>query len=187
MGSEMCIRDSSDRQRDNWDETLPLCLFAYRTSTHATTGFTPAAAVYGRELRVPLDFELEAVQGPDAPISEFIEQLSTNIRQTWETMMDHSAEQQQQQKANYDTRLRGPQHFDVGDLVMLSETTPRGQSRKLTRPWTGPWKIISRMGEATYQLKWRDGRRKYLVVHSCLLYTSPSPRDLSTSRMPSSA
>ena len=26
-----------------------------------------------------------------------------------------------------------------------------------------------------------------LVVHTCLLYTSPSPRDLSTSRMPSSA
>ena len=26
-----------------------------------------------------------------------------------------------------------------------------------------------------------------LAVHTCLLYTSPSPRDLSTSRMPSSA
>ena len=26
-----------------------------------------------------------------------------------------------------------------------------------------------------------------LLVHNCLLYTSPSPRDLSTSRMPSSA
>ena len=26
-----------------------------------------------------------------------------------------------------------------------------------------------------------------LVRHACLLYTSPSPRDLSTSRMPSSA
>ena len=25
------------------------------------------------------------------------------------------------------------------------------------------------------------------LVHNCLLYTSPSPRDLSTSRMPSSA
>ena len=25
------------------------------------------------------------------------------------------------------------------------------------------------------------------VIYSCLLYTSPSPRDLSTSRMPSSA
>ena len=30
---------------------------------------------------------------------------------------------------------------------------------------------------------WKDGKWKY----SCLLYTSPSPRDLSTSRMPSSA
>ena len=30
-----------------------------------------------------------------------------------------------------------------------------------------------------------DAMRK--EIHSCLLYTSPSPRDLSTSRMPSSA
>ena len=26
-----------------------------------------------------------------------------------------------------------------------------------------------------------------VLLHTCLLYTSPSPRDLSTSRMPSSA
>ena len=26
-----------------------------------------------------------------------------------------------------------------------------------------------------------------ITIHTCLLYTSPSPRDLSTSRMPSSA
>ena len=34
-----------------------------------------------------------------------------------------------------------------------------------------------------------DGRVKTLhpKIHGCLLYTSPSPRDLSTSRMPSSA
>ena len=28
---------------------------------------------------------------------------------------------------------------------------------------------------------------EYMEVYACLLYTSPSPRDLSTSRMPSSA
>ena len=37
----------------------------------------------------------------------------------------------------------------------------------------------------------RDGfcliRNGELQLHTCLLYTSPSPRDLSTSRMPSSA
>ena len=29
--------------------------------------------------------------------------------------------------------------------------------------------------------------KMYVVLKDCLLYTSPSPRDLSTSRMPSSA
>ena len=36
-----------------------------------------------------------------------------------------------------------------------------------------------------------QGRKRYVIVSEehmvCLLYTSPSPRDLSTSRMPSSA
>ncbi len=32
-----------------------------------------------------------------------------------------------------------------------------------------------------------SGRIRVRLFHTCLLYTSPSPRDLSTSRMPSSA
>ena len=32
-----------------------------------------------------------------------------------------------------------------------------------------------------------DYNFKKVVLYTCLLYTSPSPRDLSTSRMPSSA
>ena len=32
-----------------------------------------------------------------------------------------------------------------------------------------------------------EAGRDVLLVEACLLYTSPSPRDLSTSRMPSSA
>ena len=37
--------------------------------------------------------------------------------------------------------------------------------------------------------KWRNVFAQYILAEylSCLLYTSPSPRDLSTSRMPSSA
>ena len=36
-------------------------------------------------------------------------------------------------------------------------------------------------------LAWLDSVDHLLVKYPCLLYTSPSPRDLSTSRMPSSA
>ena len=48
-------------------------------------------------------------------------------------------------------------------------------------------------GEVEYQAAVRQSNDKgwkdefVLILVSCLLYTSPSPRDLSTSRMPSSA
>ena len=35
--------------------------------------------------------------------------------------------------------------------------------------------------------KFEEGEFDFAVLNACLLYTSPSPRDLSTSRMPSSA
>eukprot|EP00829_Urostomides_striatus_P003870 TRINITY_DN14218_c0_g1_i1.p1 TRINITY_DN14218_c0_g1~~TRINITY_DN14218_c0_g1_i1.p1 ORF type:complete len:150 (-),score=67.96 TRINITY_DN14218_c0_g1_i1:10-417(-) len=38
-----------------------------------------------------------------------------------------------------------------------------------------------------YDGDWNEGRANGKGLYTCLLYTSPSPRDLSTSRMPSSA
>ena len=37
------------------------------------------------------------------------------------------------------------------------------------------------------ELHYLEESDKKMIAHPCLLYTSPSPRDLSTSRMPSSA
>ena len=45
------------------------------------------------------------------------------------------------------------------------------------------WKEVEGKGEIIAAIVIEDGR----LNRSCLLYTSPSPRDLSTSRMPSSA
>ena len=62
--------------------------------------------------------------------------------------------------------LRGPQAFNIVDLIMLSECMPRRQSRKLIRLWTGPWRVVARVGEDIYQIKWRHRRRKFLIVHA---------------------
>ena len=40
---------------------------------------------------------------------------------------------------------------------------------------------------STAHVEYETDNRHYAHVDCCLLYTSPSPRDLSTSRMPSSA
>ena len=56
-----------------------------------------------------------------------------------------------------------------------------------TMPGDSAWQAGVRPGDHMVQLG-KEGRRdEYLRFNDCLLYTSPSPRDLSTSRMPSSA
>jgi hypothetical protein len=44
-----------DENQTNWDHSLNELTFAYNTSVHATTGFTPYELVFGQLPRVPLD------------------------------------------------------------------------------------------------------------------------------------
>ena len=47
------------------------------------------------------------------------------------------------------------------------------------------WKLSEVITNNTIDLSFSDG--SYLQYYNCLLYTSPSPRDVEESRMPSSA
>ena len=85
--------------------------------------------MYGREIRLPFDFEVGYIQEPDVSVADYVIKLSRDIRRTWEIMADHSETQKLHQKATYDSRLRGPQAVNIGDLVMLNECSPRGQNR----------------------------------------------------------
>ena len=50
------------------------------------------------------------------------------------------------------------------------------------------YEVIVDICARTFKLKSSDGDNKIIACEdSCLLYTSPSPRDLAVSRMPSSA
>ena len=70
---------------------------------------------------------------------------------------------------------------DPSKAVPISEgfiVSKNGQRRRLQT--TIGWELL---------IKWKDETESWIKLKdmNCLLYTSPSPRDLSTSRMPSSA
>ena len=82
---------------------------------------------------------------------------------------------------------------EVKKVVEILNSQDRSEAKQHTtvhRPW-GNFEALT--SEPNYQVKRitvNPGSTLSLQTHkkrSCLLYTSPSPRDLSTSRMPSSA
>ena len=64
-------------------------------------------------------------------------------------------------------------HEGAGNITVNCNVTDRGH--QATTIWT------------LKQLTYIDGRLEIVQVNPCLLYTSPSPRDATLSRMPSSA
>ena len=69
----------SNNQRD-WDMWLPLVLFGYRTSKHASTGETPHRLMFGRKAPLPIDVELQNPLPQPQPTTDFSKQLRNSYR-----------------------------------------------------------------------------------------------------------
>ena len=133
----------TDSERDDWDLTLPWCLWAYRGSSHSTTGVSPAQAIYGREFKLPLDFSLDIEEETSEETPEYLRNLAERMTRIWNAVENRTRGSQEHQKQIYDRRVAGPRKYEVGQEVMLWEPISRpGQCRKLTRPWSGPWIIV---------------------------------------------
>ena len=78
----------------------------------------------------------------------------------------------------------GVLHLAV-DVVLLRHSALLPDQRR-TNPTQGP-SVSYDVLHSTRRGIFQTSLTRPTVFHSCLLYTSPSPRDLSTSRMPSSA
>ena len=88
-------------------------------------------------------------------------------------------------------QLQGPRSRDILRAAFGDEPAELKYYRFMEYDWNGVPLVISRTGwssELGYEIFLRDGSKgDMLWDYLCLLYTSPSPRDATLSRMPSSA
>ncbi|KAL5471616.1 hypothetical protein EMCRGX_G029751 [Ephydatia muelleri] len=70
-----------EHNEHGWDLQLPLLMFAYRTSTHETTGATPFELIYGREAQLPDDlmFHIPATVDMSTSPGEYLSHLKTRL------------------------------------------------------------------------------------------------------------
>ena len=81
-----------------------------------------------------------------------------------------------------------PDHLK--DLAQLNEALPIGYGQTISQPLVVALMLEllePKEGEKILDIGSGSGWTTALLAYICLLYTSPSPRDISGSRMPSSA
>ena len=121
------LRAYVDKQID-WEQYLPLVLYAYRTSVHSSTGVAPFVLMFGRQLKC-IDHSTAFDRLLSSPFVCTLAELQDLV----ESNLVHAAEHQ---KTNYDQQSCC-RTFRTGDLVWLSWLT----AGKLDPPWEGNWSV----------------------------------------------
>lgn len=164
----------------DWDVHLPILIMAYNSSVHSSTGFSPSMMMFGREMTLPADI-LFGTGYPGAPKckpSEYLECLLEKLDKIHHIAMDNLEIKSSRQKQYERKASLSP--YNVGDLVWLNDKPKkRGKSKKLQRPWRGPFKITNVINDLVYRIQ-VGPRTKPKVVHYNRLkpFVGPTPENM---------
>lgn len=137
-------------EHNNWDDVLPYVVFAYNTAVQETTGFTPFRLVHGREVTTMLDAMLLPNETETLPSdAEEFTRCAEAARHLARCRIRH---QQSVDAHRYNQRHKEVV-YQCGDQVWIwSPVRLRGRSEKLLRRYFGPYTVVRRLGDVTYQV-----------------------------------
>ena len=124
---------------------------AYRSAVQTSTGYNPYFLLYGREMRIPLDL-MYRPPSFDVSRAQYAHDISKTLINAYEIAREKLNFAHERQQDYYDRRTRGTR-FKPNDFVwLLSSIVPKGVSPKFHMPLTGPFKVVRRLSDVTYEI-----------------------------------
>ena len=104
---------------------LDTCVYAYNTSRHESTKFTPFELMFGRKAVLPVEIDMEKKDG-DYQIeplstelsSSALEAITNRRQQLLGEAKENILKAQKRQKEDYDKRKANPSAYAVGSRVL---------------------------------------------------------------------
>lgn len=133
----------------DWDSTLPYVTFAYNSSRHDTTGFSPFYLLFGRHPALPFDTLLPSTT---QTVTEYARDATARAQVARQIAQERLLGSQLSQKACYDSHHRVVS-YSPGSLVLLwTPCRHVGLSSKLLSRYSGPYKVLRRLTDVTYEI-----------------------------------
>ena len=160
------ISITAETAQSAWPDCIPFILLPYRSARHKTTSFSPSEIIYGRNLNLPEDLVRppppQSSSSPSDPLS-YVNWLRNTLRDVHREVVDNTNHEAARYKERSDYNAR-PATFAPDTLVWLYTPTRKvGVTTKLTRPWSGPWKVISTLNDVVVRIEHATTRKKKVV------------------------
>ena len=165
-------------------ERLPEALWAYRITWRNTTGHSPYELVYGKEVLLPIDFQVKTFNmlvqlGMDLSKAQKhrMEQLNEldEIRQEAILRIDLV----QHQRAKWHDRYIKEKKFQEGDWELLFDSKFKDFKGKFQTHWLGPYEIDKVFSNEAVRIKTIDEFQTPLIVngHRLKIYNKPLSKE----------
>ena len=149
----------------DWEDQLRKVCMAYNTSVHSSTGFTPFYLMFGRQANLPIDLMYGTGNSSELQAHDYAKNLKRGLQRAYQLVRERLGAVHERRKAYYDRQVHG-EPFQKNEFVWLhSPVVPRGQSKKLHHPWTGPYRVMEKLSDSDYKVKHVKGGRPPVVVH----------------------
>ena len=150
----------------DWESYVrPVC-YAYNTSVHMSTNYTPHYLMFGREALLPVDLQFGLSFIDTVSPDQYTRQLQNRLSYAYRVTRERLGVAQDWQQILYNWTIHG-KPFTAGDLVWLHSTViPSESHRKLHHPWTGPYVVLEKLSDINYRIKpCSSAIDKILTVH----------------------
>lgn len=154
-----------------WDEGVPLLLFAIREAVQESLGFSPAELVFGHTVRGPLKMLKENLlsleSNPKVNVIDYVSKFRERLHKACSVARESLEVAQKKMKCRYD-RKSVQRTFNKGDQVLL--LLPMVGSA-LSARFSGPYEVVRKISNTDYVIGTPDRKRKTRVCHVNMLKT----------------
>jgi hypothetical protein len=153
------------KKQNMWSEYINHVVFAYNTSIHPATGYTPFYLMHAREAIIGSEAILRTPPYNFQPYPIYVKHIQRDMF----IAHKHIANRVQQQanvRERLNSEMKSTASYITGDQVMIYKLpkSMKGISAKLVSPYIGPCTVINQFNDVSYQIKRNDNNKK-MVVH----------------------
>jgi len=122
-------------QKHDWTKHLPKLIFAYNSTIHKTTNFTPFYLMFGRNSKLPIDtiFNIDNDHNKNR-FSDFVKNWQKSLSDAIEIATKNADKSRKMNKNIYNKKVYG-NDICPGDRVLLRNHREKGGTGKLKSYW----------------------------------------------------